>query len=140
MLSKREWDKFVSRIQTRQCSLLLGWKAVGCHCKSQVLEILPEIVSTGSSVLSIIVTEYFCNHLLYFANRYQGYVCPGILILIAGSSQLEMVADAWQRKLLSSPPNCRICQVGLSNGCVVKPLIQNQSISLPDILCLVLSR
>lgn len=39
--------------------------------------------------------------------RYQGYVCPGILVMIAGQSHLECVADAWKRRLLLSPKDSR---------------------------------
>lgn len=72
--------------------------------------------------------------------RYQGYVCPGILVLLANNSSLELIADAWKRRLLLSPPTCRISQFGLSNGCVVKPVLQTNCISLQDILCLILAR
>eukprot|EP00095_Tigriopus_kingsejongensis_P006000 maker-scaffold505_size153196-snap-gene-0.19 protein:Tk06000 transcript:maker-scaffold505_size153196-snap-gene-0.19-mRNA-1 annotation:"AGAP006598-PA" len=72
--------------------------------------------------------------------RYQGYVCPGILVLLANNTALELIADAWKRRLLLAPPTCRISQFGLSNGCVVKPVLQTNCISLQDILCLILAR
>ena len=79
-------------------------------------------------------------YLYPFLFRYQGYVCPGILVLIANTSCLETVCEAWKRRLLTPPLNCRISQVGISNGCVVKPVMQTHSISLPDVLCLILAR
>ena len=72
--------------------------------------------------------------------RYQGYVCPGILVLLSGQGALEAVTEAWKRRLLISPPEARITQLGVSNGCVVKPVAQAHTISLQDILCLILAR
>jgi hypothetical protein len=60
--------------------------------------------------------------------------------MIANSSQLEMVSEAWHRRLLTSPEGCRISQVGVSNGCLVKPIAQTHTMSLPDFLCLQLAR
>ncbi len=34
----------------------------------------------------------------------------------------------------------RLCQMGLSNGCVVKPMLQTHCIALTDIICLILAR
>ena len=72
--------------------------------------------------------------------RYQGYVCPGILVLLAGPGALEAVTEAWKRRLLLSPPTAAITQLGVSNGCVVKPVAQAHTIALQDILCLILAR
>ena len=74
-------------------------------------------------------------------SRYQGYICPGILVMIASSSsQLDTVADAWKRRLLTPPASCKISQVGLSSGCVVKPVMQSHQVDLPDMICLILAR
>ena len=72
--------------------------------------------------------------------RYQGYVCPGILVMIANSSHLELMADLWKRQLLTAPRGTRISQVGLSTGCVVRPVPLSHSVSLHDVLCLILAR
>ena len=72
--------------------------------------------------------------------RYQGYICPGILVLLASANNLEVVADAWRRRVLTPPANCKISQVGLSNGCVVKPVLQSHQVALPDIICVILAR
>ena len=73
--------------------------------------------------------------------RYQGYVCPGILIVIASHSNLETVVGAWRRRLLSSPPGVGpITQVGISNGCMVKPVTQAHHVALHDAICLTLAR
>ena len=75
-----------------------------------------------------------------FLIRYQGYVCPGIMVMIANSSHLELMADLWKRQLLTAPRGTRISQVGLSTGCVVRPVPLSHSISLNDVLCLILAR
>ena len=73
--------------------------------------------------------------------RYQGYVCPGILIVIASHANLETVVEAWRRRLLSSPPGVGpITQVGISNGCMVKPVTQAHHVALQDAICLTLAR
>lgn len=73
-------------------------------------------------------------------DRYQGYICPGILVMIANSSYLELMADLWKRQLLTAPRGTRISQVGLSTGCVVRPVPLSHTISLHDVLCLILAR
>uniref|UniRef100_A0A0K2T0G6 Putative LOC100650169 [Bombus terrestris] n=1 Tax=Lepeophtheirus salmonis TaxID=72036 RepID=A0A0K2T0G6_LEPSM len=72
--------------------------------------------------------------------RYQGYICPGILVTMTSSSNLEIIIDAWKRRVINSPTNTRITQVGLSGGCTIKPVLQSHCISLPDILCLILAK
>jgi hypothetical protein len=72
--------------------------------------------------------------------RYQGYVCPGILVVIASHSNLDTVVDAWKRRLLASPPGGAISQLGMSNGCMVKPVAQAHHMALQDTICLVLAR
>ena len=81
---------------------------------------------------------HYIYHFCIF--RYQGYVCPGILVMIANSSHLELMADLWKRQLLTAPRGARISQVGLSTGCVVKPVPLSHSVSLHDVLCLILAR
>ncbi len=34
----------------------------------------------------------------------------------------------------------RLCQMGLSGGCVVRPVLQTHCIALTDIICLILAR
>lgn len=75
-----------------------------------------------------------------YSLRYQGYVCPGIMVMIANSSHLELMADLWKRQLLTAPRGTRISQVGLSTGCVVRPVPVSHSVSLHDVLCLILAR
>lgn len=75
------------------------------------------------------------------ALRFQGYVCPGILVLIANQTHLDLVTEAWRKRLLFAPQNSKISQLGISNGCIVKPVAQSHgAMSLPDILCLILAR
>ena len=80
------------------------------------------------------------NLIIQSINRFQGYICPGILVMIANSSHIELVSDAWHRRMMTSPESCRISQVGVSNGCLVKPIVQTHTMSLPDFLCLQLAR
>ena len=60
--------------------------------------------------------------------------------MIANSTHLELMADLWRRQLLTAPRGSRISQVGLSTGCVVRPVPLAHSISLHDVLCLILAR
>ena len=61
-------------------------------------------------------------------------------MLLANSSAVEAVSDAWRRRLLVPPPTARVTQLGLSNGCIVKPVLQTHCIALTDIICLILAR
>ena len=62
------------------------------------------------------------------------------MVMIANSSHLELMADLWKRQLLTAPRGTRISQVGLSTGCVVRPVPVSHSISLHDVLYLILAR
>ena len=62
------------------------------------------------------------------------------MVMIANSSHLELMADLWKRQLLTAPRGTRISQVGLSTGCVVRPVPVSHSVSLHDVLCLILAR
>lgn len=103
-------------------------------------------IKTGhkNSVFVVKLTRFCCSTcdmcVFGFFCRYQGYVCPGIMVMIANSSHLELMADLWKRQLLTAPRGTRISQVGLSTGCVVRPVPVSHSVSLNDVLCLILAR
>ena len=49
----------------------------------------------------------------------QGYVCPGLLVLLTDSAGLAAVRAGWERGRLVSPPGYTITRLGLSPPCQV---------------------
>ena len=49
----------------------------------------------------------------------QGYVCPGLLVVLTDSAGLAAVRAGWERGRLVSPPGYTITRLGLSPPCQV---------------------
>ena len=54
----------------------------------------------------------------------QGYVCPGMLVLLTTESGVLVMKEAWYRHSLTSPPGYNILRLGISSGCSVTPFQQ----------------
>ena len=86
--------------------------------------------------------------------RYQGYVCPGILVTLAGEEEVSFLQSAWESYSILCPQDLSILRfvkdeinetqkndtfrLGLSSGCSVTPFPQSSSRSLPTVICSVL--
>ena len=86
--------------------------------------------------------------------RYQGYVCPGILVTLAGEEEVSFLQSAWESCSILCPQDLSILRfvkvdinekkkmdtfrLGLSSGCSVTPFPQSPSRSLPTVICSVL--
>ncbi len=103
-------------------------------------EVYDTVCGFARSITTCQKCFYISYRLLLLPSRYQGYVCPGILIVIASHANLNTVVDAWKRRLLASPPGGAISQLGISNGCMVKPVAQTHQMALQDAICIILAR
>ena len=54
----------------------------------------------------------------------QGYVCPGMLILLSNEAGLQVLQESWFKRTLVSPEGFKIYRLGLSGGCSVTPFPQ----------------
>lgn len=70
--------------------------------------------------------------------QFQGYVCPGMLILLSNEAGLQVLQESWFKRTLVSPEGFKIYRLGLSGGCSVTPFPQGPGISLPDAICWIL--
>jgi len=103
------------------CQTESGWSALAClvEANSKAVWNLPLVRAVNS----------LC---------FQGYVCPGILVTSTEDTHLAVLEQCWKHHTLISPPGYKIFRLGLSGGCVVTPLNQGPSPSLPDAICAVL--
>jgi len=68
----------------------------------------------------------------------QGYVCPGMLVLLTSEHGMQILKDSWFKRTLVSPEGFKIYRLGLSSGCSVTPFQQGPSLSLQDAICWIL--
>ena len=61
---------------------------------------------------------------LIFNTPRQGYVCPGMLVMLTNEKGVSVVQEAWYRHGLLSPPGYTILRLGISAGCSVTPFQQ----------------
>ena len=57
----------------------------------------------------------------------QGYVCPGMLVVLTTEPGVRVIQEAWYRHTLISPPGYHILRLGISAGCSVTPFHQVSS-------------
>ena len=55
---------------------------------------------------------------------WQGYVCPGMLVVLTTEPGVRVIQEAWYRHSLISPPGYDILRLGISAGCSVTPFHQ----------------
>lgn len=70
--------------------------------------------------------------------KFQGYVCPGMLVLLTNEVGVQVLQESWFKRTLVSPEGFKIYRLGLSGGCSVTPFPQGPSLSLPDAICWIL--
>jgi len=70
--------------------------------------------------------------------QFQGYVCPGMLILLTNEAGVQILQESWFKRTLVSPEGFKIYRLGLSGGCSVTPFPQGPGLSLPDAICWIL--
>ena len=58
----------------------------------------------------------------------QGYVCPGMLVVLTTEPGVRVIQEAWYRHTLVSPPGYTILRLGISGGCSVTPFHQVRNI------------
>ena len=51
----------------------------------------------------------------------QGYVCPGMLVVLTTEPGVRVIQEAWYRHTLIEPPGYDILRLGISAGCSVSP-------------------
>ncbi|KAL3282874.1 hypothetical protein HHI36_006033 [Cryptolaemus montrouzieri] len=72
--------------------------------------------------------------------EYKGYVNPGALLVGSEACSLEILRNAWSRRVLQPPQGYQIVALEEIEGCYVKPITQTQWTPLPEAVCAVILR
>ncbi|XP_044750393.1 putative uncharacterized protein DDB_G0277255 [Coccinella septempunctata] len=72
--------------------------------------------------------------------EYKGYVNPGALLVGSEPCSLEILRNAWARRVLQPPQGYQIVALEEIEGCYVKPITQTQWTPLPEAVCAVILR
>ncbi|XP_045472058.1 storkhead-box protein 1 [Harmonia axyridis] len=72
--------------------------------------------------------------------EYKGYVNPGALLVGSEPCSLEILRNAWARRVLQPPQGYQIVALEEIEGCYVKPITQTQWTPLPEAVCAVVLR
>ncbi|KAK9878445.1 hypothetical protein WA026_022085 [Henosepilachna vigintioctopunctata] len=72
--------------------------------------------------------------------EYKGYVNPGALLVGSEACSLEILRNAWARRVLQPPQGYQIVALEEIEGCYVKPVTQTQWTPLPEAVCAVILR
>lgn len=71
---------------------------------------------------------------------YYGYINPGALLVGSEPCALEILRNAWARRVLQPPPGYQIVALEDIEDCAVSPVAQTQWTPLPEAVCAVVLR
>ncbi|XP_049822609.1 dentin sialophosphoprotein isoform X2 [Aethina tumida] len=71
---------------------------------------------------------------------YHGYVNPGAIIVGSEPCALEILRNAWSRRVLQPPPGYQIVAIEDIDDCIASPVSQTQWTPLPEAVCAVVLR